>query len=284
MVRKALLIIPLIIIIAVGAFFYLQLNPLQGPLAQLKIERGTVEYSTGEEFFSEIAGPMLRFQPATDRMELKENYVVRTGTDSEASIILRESSSVRLSENTEITLEEVRAGSPMRFKARQGNGRTWHQVLKMTGFEKYEVRSPNMVATVRGTSFDMNIQDDQTTCSSADGTVLGGTDEDLRDVPEGRRLEVDSQGEFTEGELIEDEWITQNKQRDDNWLEQVKQRLREKYGFLIGTAKSQGATEEQIEEWLDGYVQGTVSVQDAIDQGLIPEQFVGLVPEELKRY
>ena len=42
-------------------------------------------------------------------------------------------------------------------------------------------------------------------------------------------------------------------------------------------------SEEAVEYYIKGYVEGRFSVREAIKQGLINENDIGLIPEELKR-
>ncbi|MBS3148445.1 FecR domain-containing protein [Candidatus Woesearchaeota archaeon] len=129
----------LILVIGVGA--YMVLVPPSPTDALLYIERGTVEVNLGSGW-----------QAATHEMELTAGNAIRT-TDGEALVVIRESEFVYLEPNTELSLDEV---SGKKVMLTQAAGETWNKVNKLTGVEEFEVKTPNTVATVRGTSFIIN--------------------------------------------------------------------------------------------------------------------------------
>ena len=89
-------------------------------------------------------------------MLLCQSDSIKTGENTSASIILFESSIIRLDNNTEITIKEIlQQEGKTSVKIKQDSGRTWNTVLRMSGIDDYEVHTPTTVASVRGTSFDV---------------------------------------------------------------------------------------------------------------------------------
>ena len=130
-----------VVILALGIGAYMVLVPPSPTDALLYIESGTVEVNLGSGW-----------QTATHEMELTAGNAIRT-TDGEALVVIRESEFVYLEPNTELSLDEV---TGKKVSITQAAGETWNKVNKLTGVEEFEVKTPNTVATVRGTSFIIN--------------------------------------------------------------------------------------------------------------------------------
>ena len=115
--------------------------------AYLHIESGSVEVNTGSGW-----------QTAEDGMSLSKKDSVRTGENGEAIVILYDSSFINLEPNTEITIEQL---SKSNTKVKQDSGETWNKFSKITGMSGYEVETPNTVATIRGTEFLINADEEK---------------------------------------------------------------------------------------------------------------------------
>lgn len=145
---------------------------------------------------------------------LKNNDVVKTGPNSEATISFPSGSELRLDENTQIT---VTVQSKDKVSIFQSLGRTWSRVVKLTGSQKYEVETPNAVATVRGTDFATTLDDIFTDTGS-----VGVTDKKT-----GQKMVVEA-GFSTKGKIPDDvrngAWFKKNREKklrrtlDDNNL------------------------------------------------------------------
>lgn len=117
------------------------------------------------------------FAPATDGVVLYVGSTVRTGADARAVITLFEGSTVELEPASDITIEEAtrRSGSTI-VQLAQSVGRSWHVVTHLTTADsRYEVRTPAATASVRGTAFEVAVDDGvggpATTVTTTEGRV-----------------------------------------------------------------------------------------------------------------
>lgn len=147
--NKFIFVIPVIaVIIIAGLVWFFVLSP-ETVRAQLIIESGIVEVKHEND----------NWLIGKNGMILYQSDIIKTGNNTEASVVLFESSIIRLDSNTEIVLEEIiieAEGTTVTIQ--QNSGRTWNTVLKVSGIDNYDVQTPTTVASVRGTTFDVNIE------------------------------------------------------------------------------------------------------------------------------
>ncbi len=139
----------LILIMLIGVFMIV--NSPTTP-AYLNIESGEVQVDFGSGWL-----------PANDGMELALEDKVRT-LDGSAILVLYESIIVNMKQNTEIIISEL---AEENVALRQNSGTTWNKFTKLAGVATYEVETPNTVATVRGTDFEISMD----SCIVAEGQV-----------------------------------------------------------------------------------------------------------------
>jgi len=113
------------------------------------------------------------FSSATDGSVLYVGSTVRTSADARAIITLFEGSTVELEPASDITIEEatMRGGSTT-VELAQSLGRSWHVVTHLTTADsRYEVKTPAATASVRGTAFEVMVEDGATTVTTTEGRV-----------------------------------------------------------------------------------------------------------------
>jgi len=250
-----LLIIPVIIIICViGLIWFTQAS--ESVQAQLIIDSGTVQVKQeGGQWTS-----------AEDGMLISQSYSVRTGDNSSATVILFESSIIRLDSNTEITLEEMIKEAETSVKITQDSGRTWNTVLKISGIDDYEVQTPTTVASVRGTAFVIIVQPNGTTYYGVSHGILNvsyvsnGSIQGSIDVSgnESVIVYVDMIGQTLEIKPFDiDDWVLQNLLEDEQLRNDIKNEIYSRIEPYIPELKElYGVTDEELEVLIDGYVQG----------------------------
>ena len=105
------------------------------------------------------------FRPLADGEILQAGMTIRTGPESFAVITYFEGSTVSIDPSTTLVIEALGAdpdGSTT-IQMQQLVGRTWHSVQKLlSGGSKYEVRTPTATASVRGTLFEVGVEQDET--------------------------------------------------------------------------------------------------------------------------
>lgn len=112
---------------------------------------------------------------AFDGMVLNEGDTIRTGADARAVLTYFEGSTVTLEPDTQLTIENAAtlADGGTVVVMTQAFGRSWHVVTKLiTGSSKYDVRTPASTASVRGTQFEVNSGEAETTISTTEGIVV----------------------------------------------------------------------------------------------------------------
>jgi hypothetical protein len=259
MVSKKLLIPVIIVVVILGAvgYFLLPIIGMPAVVAQLVVDSGPVEIDTGSGWVSASGGE-----------QLKQTDSVRTGAGAAASIVFFESSILRLDQNSQVTISELVADkASTRVAVDQEAGRTWSKVLKLSGIEDYEVNAPSTVASVRGTGFGVYMAEDGTIYikllegSLSTYTYSMETGElvkiDEADIDAGQMVTIDLDLTILEGDLVTDDWVTQNQAMDDAYIEQQLNALLTRMSSVIQMGKSQyGVTDEEIRDsvrcWLKG--------------------------------
>ena len=117
------------------------------------------------------------FASATDGAVLYVGSTVRTSSDARAVITLFEGSTIELEPGSDITIEEATSRSSSTIvQLAQSVGRSWHVVTHLTTADsRYEVRTPAATASVRGTAFEVAVDDgligSSTTVTTTEGRV-----------------------------------------------------------------------------------------------------------------
>lgn len=148
-----------------AAFVFLSPKDLPAQTVTLAEIQGAVQYQAANaDVWAE----------ANTGMELHENDSVKTGPDGSATIVFHDSSSSRLASDSEILIEDARLdGKNQTIGVRLASGRVWSRILKLLDKDTtFEVRTSSTVATVRGTTLDVGVDEtEKATVAVADGTV-----------------------------------------------------------------------------------------------------------------
>lgn len=125
-----------------------------GASTTLTIIAGEVSVSTPES---------LDFRAVSDGTLLRAGMTIRTSADSYAILTYFEGSTVSIEPNTTLLVEALESnpdGSSV-ISMQQQAGRTWHSVTKLLNQgSRYEVKTPGLTATVRGTAFEVGVERD----------------------------------------------------------------------------------------------------------------------------
>ncbi len=100
--------------------------------------------------------------------------VIRTREGARAVITYFEGSTVEIEPGSELGIDEASSrpdGSTV-IVMTQNVGRTWHLVTHLlSGGSRYDVRTPNTTASVRGTAFQVEVAEEQTVVTTTEGRV-----------------------------------------------------------------------------------------------------------------
>ena len=264
----------LIVFVGIGGFLFYSNFYVLGPLAVLSIDEGSAQYKLDGDWKNAKSG-----------MELEEGHSVKTLESSKAKIIFSDSV-MRLDANTEISLDKLNTET---VSLSQKVGKTWSRLLKISGISSYEIKTPDAIATVRGTGFSIEVKEGESTeVKVADGEVEVKTNKDKTSVEENKQIIVKKDDEGLEGKkknLEKDEWINENLAEDEKHIKEVKARLKAKYGKLFEKmAEQQGLSAEDQGKLFDDWMDGEYSVKEAIADGTIPAEIAKIIPPELRRY
>src|SRR3989344_4476975 len=158
--KKAFILLVILVIIALVAFFlfFKQVKPI----AVLNIEQGEVQIKTTNDWTQ-----------AQNGMEILKNTVIKTGSNSKASIIFFTNNIIRLDENTEISINELISKTNLnKVSITQNIGQTWTKIIKLSGVETdYKIQTPTAIASVRGTAFSLKVTRDESLLRASQGKV-----------------------------------------------------------------------------------------------------------------
>lgn len=177
--------------------------------------------------------------PAEPGTRLAEGDVVRTERDSSATVEVTDISETRLGADTELLIQAVELedrDAPF-VRVRLETGRIWSRVLRMLDFDaEFTAETSDVVATVRGTSFDLEKQASSTALTVAESVV-----EAFRPAAgaEGTLLADGQTQYFVQGMasgtparlgVRTDPWIVANRERDKAFRVQAARKLAEQVG------------------------------------------------------
>jgi len=135
-------LVAIVLIIAVIGYF--QITKSTTVVAFLNVEEGNVQVNHGKGWID-----------AVDEMELGLKDRIKTLEDGYASVVLFESTIISLDPGTEILIENLEKAHQ---KIKQEAGSTWNKFTGLAGVEGLSIETPTTVATVRGTSFGVDMK------------------------------------------------------------------------------------------------------------------------------
>lgn len=182
MKKWLLIFVPIILILGVALWFW--------SLGSVPEEEQRVVTLTIEEIGVHVRQPNAAiWETATSGMHIGEGWSVRTDETGLAIIEFFGQGESRLENGTEVTITQAMIDERNPSSANVGihldTGRIWSRVLKLFDLDSsYSVRTSAVVATVRGTAFDVQ--------ADADGSAIITVNESAVDVSEvdGRPVEA----------------------------------------------------------------------------------------------
>jgi len=129
---------------------------IDDPKILLSVEKGIVYYKI----------PSGNYKQATGETEIEKGDSVKTSQSASAKIVFYDTQELILDENTEIQLTQAKIDEYSSFvtkiKINLKQGQIWSRLVEFFHPESnYEVEAGNVVATVRGTSFNMKNENDK---------------------------------------------------------------------------------------------------------------------------
>jgi uncharacterized protein YkwD len=184
--RRAILI-GAILVCGFLAFWYLATRTsAAGATATLSLVSGDVEVRQRQN---------TTWTTLSDDLEVEPGDTIRTGADSYAMLTYPDGSTSELQPDTEVVLrklERQRDGSFF-ISLHQEIGTTWHRVQRLVdASSRFETTTAAAVAFVRGTTYLVEVDSDQTTeVESAESVVAASAQGVTVEVPEGYRTTIE---------------------------------------------------------------------------------------------
>ena len=105
----------------------------------------------------------LDYQIVTESLSLAEGDMIKTDKNGEAEILIGDGAVIRLAPETELVINKTNLDSlwEQNVNVAVNQGKIWFRIIKI--FDEgssWEVETPTVVATVRGTAFGLEISDD----------------------------------------------------------------------------------------------------------------------------
>ncbi len=234
-------VLALLLMFAVFGWLFWSLGSIrkgEDPVMRLVILQGTV-YVKSDGGFEE---------QAKSGMMLKQNDVVRTEKNAEAAVTVSGRSDLRLSGETQITINKaVMEGTRgLKFEFDLSSGRVWSRVMKLLDYNNvYESQADNVVATVRGTAYGLEkINNDILLYVDKAAVSAGGADRSTAEIftPEQWALFDTGGGLLNTGDQystttpIDGEWVQKQRIADVKFNEASKKYLLDNLLAGKGTA------------------------------------------------
>jgi hypothetical protein len=157
--------------------------------------------------------------------EFTSGTFIKTEKDSSAEIYLSDNSIISLDASTEIQVVSDNSGTSID----QLVGNTWHRVQSLGDSKKYEVKTPNTVASVRGTIFAVDVNKEENTSVvlvEENNVDVNECNNQKFNVGEGALARVskiddncDSEASVTFDDLKKTNWYIRNKFKDKLFIE-----------------------------------------------------------------
>lgn len=248
--RKTILIIVPALVVIIGIGGYLAFHSLTSvnaatptPQAEIAKIEGDVRYRT--------AGTV-EWQTGKVGTALHSNDMIETGKGASAEINFYDNARARLGEKTNITLTSLyideKNPNNNNVKITLSLGRLWNRIISLVDAKaSYEVETSNTVSTVRGTAFDISVDEQGVEEISM---VENNIDVQLKNAPEkkialaqNKRIKFSPENLKKDAPLPEpedvpetvknDAWFSENKEQDKEFDAIIKERVQKNEAQLI---------------------------------------------------
>ncbi len=174
-----------------------------------------------------------KWESATDGRILNESDEVRTDISGRATIGFFETGEVRMQENSNIVIEKAEEGveqpTTVLIKLKLVTGKVWSRVLRLLDLDSsFSVRTDTVVATVRGTAFEVSKEEGTTVRVFESAVEVGSEDADGDTVSEGFKVSREKGGAWKAIERFgaeeeSTEWYEENLKADEVYANAVKE-------------------------------------------------------------
>jgi len=261
--RKWAVVLVILLFAAGGVFWFWSLGSLPAPVVpriHLHVTHEVVDVrSSGSDAWTR----------GMDGQELHEGDVVRTDVAGSATIIFDGKSESRLLAGSEVQLSHADLGGQSSFavELKLVSGRVWNRVMRLLDLDdSFAIQANSVVATVRGTAFDLQTSATGTTLWVSDAAVQvtggdrGSSPDTSLILTEGSVARFDGLGKVITTQQIGDDvrqsdWFLMNSNADNVFVRGVSDELLARYAALDATTPESLADKvaklsERLHLWL----------------------------------
>lgn len=191
---------------------------------------------------------------------------VKTG-DGEAVLTLFKSTIIMVEKDSLVKIKDVVDEDVL---IKNENGKTWHKFLGLSGIKNYEVETTHTVASVRGTSFLIENDENSSKFMLAEGELRFNNTDEIIDPLQKITFFNDTflVENMTEDEIAE---ILEYSKKTVEEMKNVRYTMINEYSNVVETIKKlTKTTDEDIEQTLIEIDQGIVDDKELVEQSPIP--------------
>jgi len=192
-----------------------------------------------------------KWEDLSSEVKLKAGALLKVGKDSQLELEFINGTRVLVKANSNLEIANGKAGKNKSSYFRKQSlkltlGEVWVKTIEsLSGITRFEVRTPNAVAGVKGTLFNVKVDSKQETEVRVDeGRVLvANNNDDERTVGKLQRLRVNREGEFEE--IKKDQEASNDWKSVKPWMEELEDWVKKKKHEI--EEKKEGWKEEEQE-------------------------------------
>lgn len=230
-----------VFLLALGILVFLVVGVFALTKSPLDNWQGTVQLNVVSPDVSVKQGN-LEYQKISESIILAEGDMVKTGAQGEAEILLADGAIIRLANNTEVQINQATLDSlwEQNVNVSLNKGKIWFRIIKIfDDGSSWEVETPTVVATVRGTAFGVEVSGaDDVDLLVAESEVFV-TEKNSRAAAKqavavaGQRMQIKEGFEVLKDKLnLEDQrsgeikqWVNKNLEKDRDFQQKVQQKM-----------------------------------------------------------
>ena len=192
----AMAAVAMLLIVVAGAFLGAQLYTIGGSAnrATLSVQDGDVVVTRAVHVFGDIELSRRLNVSTGDDIWVYSGDTITCGSNTRAELLLPDQSTMEVGALSELHIGDIQARTPEQpleivMRLERGGVRTKVQHLQSAS-DRFEVKTPNLVASVKGTVFRMAVSDDGTRVATDEGLVRVDWDGRGIDVAAGQELQL----------------------------------------------------------------------------------------------
>ncbi|MDD2565892.1 MAG: FecR domain-containing protein [Candidatus Gracilibacteria bacterium] len=222
-----------------------------------------------------------------EKKVLEINDKIRTFDESSATVFWPDGSITRMGSKSAITISEMSASkdlSNIKIKFNIEQGKTWSNIVKFMTKNSYFTETydfGNYAATVRGTVFEINLDDNYIHAVNHDVSLIDIKNDESYNVQQGLGRNLSSPKDTTPSEIFNQVWIAENLKLDNEFLKELLEKWQKQVNEAIAkqTIGTNIVTYIKIKLGNKDYLMADVSKSIVEGGGNTLEKIKNIIPE-----